>query len=161
MLNKTEKQYLKGMGISEYEYEKMDNVSKQEWKEEMRDGYYRKNWDRNLAKGRGASITVPGSNKQMRDIWAVKKKLIGKLLKIEKDKTENDFAFLTPEDLMYRIKTHKLFYKLINKIFGSYRVPFISIKFNWVTLIPDKYNYVANRFEQPWRPEEFCEDFSA
>ena len=46
-----EKQYLKGHGITEDEFRKMDSTSQQEWKDECKERYYEKNWSRADAKG--------------------------------------------------------------------------------------------------------------
>ena len=61
ILSKGEKQYLKGQGISEGQFDKMDKQSKKEWVQECHEKTYEKNWSKKLATN-SKTFSFPNNN---------------------------------------------------------------------------------------------------
>jgi hypothetical protein len=102
MLTPGQKRYLKGHGITEKQYDKMDNQSKAEWKDECETGAYKESYSHDEAFGRLAFKRIGGPKKEMQAIWDKKNKLIESIKK--KHKTDRDLSFNTINQLKYILK---------------------------------------------------------
>lgn len=99
-----DRQYLKGHGISEKEFNKMDGTAKTEWKEECQLGAYKKSWSRKEAVGRLPFKRIGSATAEMELIWRKKRALIAEIIEKHKNIKADSLQFNTLEQLNYILK---------------------------------------------------------
>ena len=114
-----DKQYLKGHGISNSEFDKMDDVSRSEWKEECKLNAYGDSWNRSEAVGAFNSYSF-SKRFTLSKIKKIKRYMSKLILKLISDKCSHSWNATTQgfvESECECEKCGKKYNKVYNKIY--------------------------------------------